>query len=232
MSNPSDDRPIAPPRPLSKPPDQAAPRAVVAQPGSRSDQSQPEPALSSQSGASGSPYSASAGDAQTERTLPVPSTPTANTEASTPQTVDKKAAKQAERTAKRAQANLPRTVRRAKLRVVRVDPWSVTKAAFLLSIAFGIMCVVAIFLIVSIMSASGLWDNVNSTIQGLLKQKPRDQFDIEKYVGMSRIMGITMLIAAIDVIIITALATLGAFIYNMAASLLGGVEVTLAEDLK
>lgn len=126
----------------------------------------------------------------------------------------------------------PRTVRRAKLRVVRLDPWSVTKASFLLSIAFGIMCVVAVFLIFSIMNASGLWDSVNSTIQGVVDQKPKDAFDIKDYVGMNRIMGITMLISAIDVVIITALATLGAFIYNMAASLLGGVEVTLAEDLR
>jgi hypothetical protein len=123
-------------------------------------------------------------------------------------------------------------VRRAKLRVVRLDPWSVTKASFLLSIAFGIMCVVAVFLIFSIMNASGLWDSVNSTIQGVVDQKPKDAFDIKDYVGMNRIMGITMLISAIDVVIITALATLGAFIYNMAASLLGGVEVTLAEDLR
>jgi hypothetical protein len=49
---------------------------------------------------------------------------------------------------------------------------------------------------------------------------------------MDRVMGITMLISAIDVVLITALATLSAFIYNMAASLLGGIEVTLAEDVK
>lgn len=132
----------------------------------------------------------------------------------------------------RSDSASPRTVRRAKLRVVRLDPWSVTKASFLLSIAFGIMCVVAVFLIFSIMNASGLWDSVNSTIQGVVDQKPKDAFDIKDYVGMNRIMGITMLISAIDVVIITALATLGAFIYNMAASLLGGVEVTLAEDLR
>jgi hypothetical protein len=134
--------------------------------------------------------------------------------------------------ASRSDSARPRTVRRAKLRVVRLDPWSVTKASFLLSIAFGIMCVVAVFLIFSIMNASGLWDSVNSTIQGVVDQKPKDAFDIKDYVGMNRIMGITMLISAIDVVIITALATLGAFIYNMAASLLGGVEVTLAEDLR
>ncbi len=126
----------------------------------------------------------------------------------------------------------PRSVRRAKLRLLRVDPWSVTKVSFLLSIAFGIMCVVAVFLIFSIMEAAGLWDHVNDTIQGVLNQDPDEAFDINAYVGMDRVMGITLLIAAIDVVLITALATLGTFIYNMAASLLGGVEVTLAEDLK
>ncbi len=43
-------------------------------------------------------------------------------------------------------------------------------------------------------------------------------------------MGFTMLVAVIDVVLITAIATLGAFLYNMAAALLGGIEVTLAED--
>ena len=39
-----------------------------------------------------------------------------------------------------------------------------------------------------------------------------------------------MLIAAVDVVLLTAIATLGAFLYNMAAALLGGIDVTLAED--
>lgn len=147
-------------------------------------------------------------------------------------TIDKKAERDAARSQRKAQSSRPRAVRRAKLRLVRVDPWSVTKTAFLLSIAFGIMCVVAVFLIFSFINASGLWDSINSTIQGLINQKPADAFDITQYVAMSRVMGITMLIAAVDVVLITALAILGAFLYNMSASLLGGVEVTLAEDLK
>jgi len=55
-------------------------------------------------------------------------------------------------------------------------------------------------------------------------------FDVENYVGMSRVLGFTMLVSVIDVVLITAIATLGAFLYNMSAALLGGVEVTLAED--
>jgi hypothetical protein len=123
-------------------------------------------------------------------------------------------------------------VRRARLRLIRIDPWSVTKAAFLLSIALGIMWVVAVFLVMSVMSAAGLWDHVNQSIQGVLNQNPGDRFDIKDYINTRRVLGLTMLIGALDVILITALATLGAFLYNMAASLLGGIEVTLAEDAR
>lgn len=170
----------------------------------------------------------SSADADTQQSLPVP--PVIPPPAPAP--VDKRAERAAAKQQRKLEASKPRTVRRAKLRVIRLDPWSVTKSAFLLSIAFGIMCVVAVFLVFSIMSASGLWDSVNTTIQGVVNQRADEAFDIKDYVGMSRVMGITMLISAIDVVIITALATLGAFIYNMAASLLGGIEVTLAEDLR
>lgn len=132
----------------------------------------------------------------------------------------------------RSAGSRTRTVRRAKLRLLRLDPWSVTKVSFMLSIAFGIMCVVAVFLIFSIVGASGLWDSVNSSVQVVFNQDPNEAFDIEEFVATDRVMAITMLIAAINVVLVTALATLGAFIYNMAASLLGGLEVTLAEDLK
>ena len=228
MSDPSDEQPIAPPRSLGRPP--AAPSNGSGSHSPGQYQGQPQPAMSGQSASASGPRLPS--DGQTERSMPVPSNP--NQGSPGPgmgaATIDKRAEKQAQKASKRAQATRPRTVRRAKLRVVHVDPWSVTKASFLLSIAFGIMCVVAVFLIFSIMSASGLWDSVNNTIQGVVDQKPKDAFDIKDYVGMSRVMGVTMLISAIDVVIITALATLGAFIYNMAAALLGGVEVTLAED--
>ena len=55
-------------------------------------------------------------------------------------------------------------------------------------------------------------------------------FEIQKYLGTSRVLGFTMIVAVFDIILITAIATLGAFLYNLAATLLGGVEVTFAED--
>ena len=122
-------------------------------------------------------------------------------------------------------------VRRARLRTVRVDPWSVMKTAFLLSIAFGIMIVVAVAVVWNVLEAAGVYSSVNSTVSEVLgTNTAAGEFDLYDYIGLRRVLGIATLIAVVDVVLITALATLGAFLYNLSASLLGGVEVTLAED--
>lgn len=123
-----------------------------------------------------------------------------------------------------------RPPRRARLRLTRIDPWSVMKTSFLLAIAFGVVTIVSVFIIWSVLSAAGVWDSINHTVQDVVGGEEASSWDVEKYVGMSRVMGFTMLVAVVDVILLTAIATLGAFLYNMAAALLGGVELTLAED--
>jgi hypothetical protein len=131
------------------------------------------------------------------------------------------------RTAKAA----ARAPRRARLRLSRIDPWSVMKISFLLSIAFGIVTVVSVFMIWSVLSAAGVWTSINNTVSDTVSSGTTSStFNIEDYLGMSRVLGFTMLVAVIDVVLITAIATLGAFLYNMASSLLGGIEVTLSED--
>ena len=123
-----------------------------------------------------------------------------------------------------------RQPRRARLRLTRIDPWSVMKTSFLLAIAFAVVTVVSVFIIWSVLAAAGVWDSINNTVQDVVGGEDAGNWDVEKYVGMSRVMGFTMLVAVVDVILITAIATLGAFLYNMSAALLGGVELTLAED--
>jgi hypothetical protein len=123
-----------------------------------------------------------------------------------------------------------RPPRRARLRLTRIDPWSVMKTSFLLSIAFGIVTVVSVLMVWSVLGAAGVWDSINSSVRDIVGGETAQDFDVENYVGTSRVVGFTMLIAAVDVVLLTAIATLTAFLYNMAAALLGGVEVTLAED--
>ncbi|WP_240770297.1 DUF3566 domain-containing protein [Nocardioides sp. GY 10127] len=120
--------------------------------------------------------------------------------------------------------------RRARLRLTRIDPWSVMKTAFLLSIAAGIVSVVAVLMVWSVLGGAGVWTSINQTVADVVGEDSMGNFDIETYLGTSRVVGFTMVIAAIDVVLLTAIATLSAFLYNMAAALLGGIEITLAED--
>ena len=104
------------------------------------------------------------------------------------------------------------------------------KTAFLLSIAFGIVTVISVAVVWSVLGAAGVWDSINQTVAEVIGGQSGTAFDVENYVGTSRVMGFTMIVAVVDVVLITAIATLGAFLYNLSAALLGGVEVTLAED--
>jgi hypothetical protein len=148
---------------------------------------------------------------------------------------DKKAARESSRTAGARSGSTPakaapRRTRRAQLRLVQVDAWSVMKTSFLLSIALGIVLVVAVSIIWAVLGAAGVWDSINSIVQQAVGGESGKPFDITEYAGTSRVLGFTMIVAVIDVILITAIATLGAFLYNLSAALLGGIEVTLAED--
>lgn len=123
----------------------------------------------------------------------------------------------------------PRT-RKARLRMIHVDPWSVMKTAFLLSIAVGIVTVIAVAMVWSVLGAAGVWESINTTVQEVIGGESGSAFDVEDYVGTGRVIGFTMIVAVVDVVLITAIATLGAFLYNLAATLLGGLEITLVEE--
>jgi hypothetical protein len=133
----------------------------------------------------------------------------------------------------RARREAGRQPRRARLRLTRIDPWSVMKTSFLLSVAFGVVTFVAIFMVWSVLGAAGVWESINSAVASIVEgDSGNSTFDITDYVGMSRVLGFTLLVSVLDVVLLTAIATLTAFLYNLAAALLGGIEVTLAEDEK
>lgn len=125
----------------------------------------------------------------------------------------------------------PRT-RKARLRVSRADPWSVMKVSFLLSIALGICTIVAVAVLWMVLDGIGVFSTVGSTISEATTASGTGGggFDLVSFLSLSRVVTFTAIIAVIDVVLATALATLGSFIYNMSAGMVGGIELTLAED--
>jgi hypothetical protein len=130
-----------------------------------------------------------------------------------------------------AARSVPRT-RKARLRIAKADPWSVMKVSFLLSIALGICTIIAVAVLWMVLDAIGVFSTVGDTISEATtsEQGGSGGFDLVSFLSLSRVMVITTVIAVIDVILATALATLGAFVYNLSAGFVGGIELTLAED--
>lgn len=121
------------------------------------------------------------------------------------------------------------TTRQASLKVIHVDPWSVSKVVFALTVAMMIVAVVAVTILWVVLSFAGVWDQINSSVTTVLSDDS-SSFDITHYLGFGRIVGLTLILSAINVVITTAVATIGAYLYNLAAQLVGGLDVTLAEE--
>ncbi len=118
--------------------------------------------------------------------------------------------------------------RRVRLAVSRVDPWSVMKLAFLLSVALGIMTVIAAAVAWNVVDSMGVFTDLESLLTDL---GAIEQFSvIMEYLRLKNIMSMAVVVSIVNVALITALATLGAFLYNIVAALVGGLHVTLTDD--
>jgi hypothetical protein len=121
--------------------------------------------------------------------------------------------------------------RRARLNLKRIDPWSVMKFSFAVSVVLFIVVVVATSVLYLALDAMGVWGEVNKSLSDLVNASGgADAASTSTFrITAWGVIGTSMLIGAVNVVLFTALATLGAFIYNVCADLVGGVELTLAE---
>lgn len=117
--------------------------------------------------------------------------------------------------------------RRVRLAVSRVDPWSVMKLSFLMSVAIGIMIVVATAVVWITLDSLHVFATINDLVTEILADS---NIDLMQYVEFDRVLSIATLVAVVDIFLITALATIGAFLYNITAALVGGVHVTMTDE--
>ena len=121
------------------------------------------------------------------------------------------------------------SARKANLVISRVEPWSVMKFSFLISLVLWIVMFVAVALLYYALSSLGVFAALQRTLASVTSSQTSAGVDLTKWTSAPRILGYTMLIGAVDVVLITAIATVGAVVYNLVTHLGGGIEVTLKE---
>jgi hypothetical protein len=104
----------------------------------------------------------------------------------------------------------------------------VLKLAFLLSVALGIVHVVAAFVIWNIVNGMDVFIQINEVVRSV--EGESSTFDIYDYVGLERVLSLTTVIAVANVVILTLMATLFAVLYNLGSALVGGTRITLTDE--
>ena len=117
--------------------------------------------------------------------------------------------------------------RRADLAIARTDAWTVMKVSFLLSVAFGIAIVIATIVLWFMLDAM----HVFSTLESFLQEIGAGKFtELLEYVRLPRTIAYATIVGVINVVLMTAISTLGAMLYNVVASLVGGIKVSLMDE--
>lgn len=115
---------------------------------------------------------------------------------------------------------------RASMQIRRIDPWSTLKVSLLLSVALFFVWMITVAFLYLVLGGMGVWAKLNSNVGDLLNNASGSSAEL---VSSGTIFGGAFLIGLVNIVLMTALATIGAFVYNLITDLIGGIELTLAD---
>ena len=114
-----------------------------------------------------------------------------------------------------------------ELTIAKIDPWSILKTSFLLSIALGIATVVGVIVVWFVLDGM----NVFGTVEDFLIELGAERFlSLLEFVRLPRVISYATIIGVGNIVILTAISTLIALLYNLIATLVGGIKVSLMDE--
>lgn len=120
-----------------------------------------------------------------------------------------------------------RIPRRASLQLRYLEPWSVLKISLVLSVAGFFAWMVAVGVLYGVLEGMGVWDQLNGTYSDLTSVG--DSQAEGELISAGGVFGVAIVIGLVNIVLITAMCSVGSLIYNAAADFAGGIEVTLSE---
>lgn len=118
--------------------------------------------------------------------------------------------------------------RRMNLSITRLDAWSVAKVSFMLSVAGGIIQIVAVGLLWGVLQVVGVFDDITQIFSsaGL----DAGSIDLTNIFSLSTVLSAVTILSVVEVVLFTLLLTILSLLYNVVSTLVGGVHVTLGDD--
>jgi Transmembrane domain of unknown function (DUF3566) len=119
--------------------------------------------------------------------------------------------------------------RSALLSLQRVEPLSVMKFSAMLSLVAWVVIFVAVAIVWYVLNKLGVFTSIEKTVGLVTYSKSHPGTNAASWFRASRVLGYTALVCTVNAFLFTALATIGAALYNLITHLTGGIEVTLKE---
>jgi|SRR6478609_4204655 hypothetical protein len=127
----------------------------------------------------------------------------------------------AEKLAKKS-SRRPASAKQVRLKLVYIDFWSTVKLSFLAGICLAIIAIVGTFLIWTVLDRTGIFDQVNSLVKDI---SGAGGGDLRAVLGLGQVMGFSLVVAILDIVVVTALGAVFALLYNLSVKITGGLLV-------
>lgn len=111
--------------------------------------------------------------------------------------------------------------KQVRLRLVYIDFWSAVKLSFLVAVCLAVVNLVASFLVFTVLSSTGIFEQVNSLVQDVAGAGT----DLRTFFSLGNVMGFAVIVSLLNLVVTTALGAVVAVLYNLSVKITGGILV-------
>lgn len=122
----------------------------------------------------------------------------------------------------RKSSRRPASAKQVRLKLVYIDFWSSVKLSFLVGLCLAIIAIVGTFLVWTVLNQTGIFDQMNSLFKDV---SGTGGADLKSILGLGQVMGFSLIVAILDIVVITALGAIFALLYNLSVKITGGLLV-------
>jgi ABC-type sugar transport system permease subunit len=112
--------------------------------------------------------------------------------------------------------------KQVRLKLVYIDFWSAVKFSFLIAAAVGVVIFVAVLLIWTVLTSTGVFDQISTLLKDV---SGNSSTSVTNIVSFAQVMGFTLVIAALNVVVGTVLGAIACVLYNLSVKITGGILV-------